>query len=240
MRSALERRRVKGALASAPTRVLACVLACVLGPITLATAAAPAEAQSAAGLLERAAERYAGLDALCADFQQRLQVPLLGQTTESRGRLCQRAPSFFRMDFSEPEGDEIVADGEHLWIYYPSTQPGQVVQTDLRGGGAVDFHREFLSEPNRRYVVEPEGSETVAGRRTERIRLTPRAAAPYTRATVWIDTDEALVRRIEIEQDGGSTRRIEMSDLTLNPDLADDFFRFAVPEGTHVVRMAGT
>lgn len=202
--------------------------------------AVPAAGQSPSALLERAEERYAELHSLCADFQQRLHVPLLGQTTESRGRLCQQAPRFFRMDFADPAGDAIVADGEHLWIYYPSTQPGQVVRTDLQGGGSIDFHREFLSDPMGRYEVETQGAETVGGRATQRFRLTPRAAAPYLRATVWIDTADALVRRIEIEQEGGSKRWLEMSNLGLNPDLADGFFRFTVPEGTQVVRMSGS
>ena len=35
------------------------------------------------------------------------------------------------MDFHEPEGDLIVADGSHLWLYYPSTHPGQVIRSEI-------------------------------------------------------------------------------------------------------------
>lgn len=193
--------------------------------------------QSVEALLERAEARYGALESLCADFEQRLHVPLLSQTTESRGRLCQQSPNYFRMDFTDPEGDQIVADGERLWIYYPSTQPGQVVQTDLAGGGAIDFHREFLSDPTTRYVVTSQGREQVGGRETERIRLVPKAPTGYLGATVWVDRQQALVRRIEIEQEGGSLRLVEMSNLGLDLELAPDYFRFDVPPGVHVVRM---
>ena len=197
-----------------------------------------ANAQSTDALLERASDRYASFGSLCADFVQRLHVPLLSQTTESRGRLCQMSPNFFRMDFADPEGDMVVADGEFLWLYYPSTQPGQVVQTDLSTRGAIDFHAEFLSEPTTRYDVHSEGRETVQGRATERIRLEPRETVSYRGARVWIDVENALVRRVEIEQEGGSVRWLELSALEIDPGLEASDFRFDVPEGIHVVRMA--
>ena len=42
----------------------------------------------------------------------------------------------------------------------------------------------------------------VDGRRSERIRLIPKDGTGYVRATVWIDHDDALLRRVEIEQEG--------------------------------------
>ena len=191
-------------------------------------------------MLERASERYEGFAALCADFEQNLHVPLLSQTTQSEGRLCQRAPNFFRMDFTDPEGDEIVADGEHLWLYYPNSQPGQVIQTELANGGAIDFHREFLSNPATRYAIDAEGREDVGGHSTERFRLVPKEPGAYVRATVWVDVRDALVWRVEIEQEGGSVRVVNMSNLDLNPSLDAAYFRFDVPDGVHVARMPGS
>lgn len=190
-------------------------------------------------LLERAAERYQSMDALCAEFTQVMRVPLLGSEVHSQGTLCQRRPHFFTMDFSDPPDDRIVADGDHLWIYFPSTQPGQVVRSPLGAAGAMDFHREFLDRPMAKYVVSAEGSETLGGVETQRVRLEPRASAGYVRATVWIDTAEALIRQVEIEQDNGSVRRVTLSDLDTAPRIGQETFEFQVPEGTRVVAMDG-
>ncbi|MCH8841319.1 MAG: hypothetical protein IH831_11745, partial [Planctomycetes bacterium] len=40
-------------------------------------------------------------------------------------------PDRFAMRFEEPEGDRIVADGEWLWAYTPSTVPDQVIRQPI-------------------------------------------------------------------------------------------------------------
>jgi len=190
-------------------------------------------------LLERASQRFDALDGLCASFEQRLQVPLLGTDNTSQGRLCQRPPHYFAMDFSTPQGDRIVADGEHLWVYYPSTQPGQVLRTSLSTTGAIDFYREFLADPTTKYAVTAEGAETVDGRTAQRFRLEPKQSLGYLRATVWIDESDALIRRVEIEQENGSLRRVDLTDLQLNPQFAAGTFTFDPPAGTRVMSLDG-
>ncbi len=102
----------------------------------------------ALSLLEEAGARYRDMAGFCADFEQTLAVPLLRETTRSRGSLCQEKPNLFAMRFSDPQGDLLVADGEFFWVYYPSTDPRQVLQFDMEvQPGGLDFHREFLEAP---------------------------------------------------------------------------------------------
>lgn len=220
------------------SRVLAFV--CLSGALAAASVPAPAAAQTseadALRLLEAAAERFAGVRSICADFEQQIRVPLLGEERTSKGRLCQRRPNLFRMDFTDPDGDQVVADGEHFWLYYPSMSPGQVVRLPVdpeRGG--LDFYREFLEDPAGTYHVGPGQQETVDGAATLRIPLTPREARGYRQATVWVDRETRLIRRIEIEEENGSVRRVELRDTRLDPTLADDHFRFVPPAGVQIV-----
>ena len=124
--------------------------AAVLLPLWAGTAS-PVQAQGGAqamGALSEASERFSGLTVVCADFRQVLEVTLLGERRESRGELCQRRPNLFFMRFTEPQGDQVVADGSYFWIYYASVSPDQVVRLPLdpaRGG--LDFYREFLDRP---------------------------------------------------------------------------------------------
>ena len=59
--------------------------------------------QSALGALDAAADRFREIQALCAEFDQVLEVRLLRRTIESHGRLCQERPNRFAMRFAEPE-----------------------------------------------------------------------------------------------------------------------------------------
>lgn len=209
----------------------------VLPAVLALVAAAPARSQDP-GLeaLEAAAERYAAIGTICADFVQVLDNPLLGSTKTSRGRLCQQRPNLFRMDFSDPEGDEVVADGTWFWVYYKSLDEGQVLRFPLdpsRGG--LDFFREFLSQPASKYEIATEGEETVDGHATLRLALSPRSDRGLESARVWVDPEARLIRRIEVTEDNGLTRRVSLSALAVDPSLEGDYFDFTVPPGVDVV-----
>lgn len=187
--------------------------------------------------LALAVERYGELDAICARFEQVLRVELLGQERTSRGELCQRRPNLFSMRFTDPDRDVIVSDGADFWIYYASVNPDQVIRLSLdMADGGVDFYREFLATPEERYGVEGLGVETVTGRTTHRVRLTPREPVGYRTAELWVDPATGMIRRVEVAEDNGTVRRVTLSDIRLDPVLPDGTFRFVVPDGVTVVR----
>ncbi|MDT8341834.1 MAG: outer membrane lipoprotein carrier protein LolA [Longimicrobiales bacterium] len=190
----------------------------------------------AAEALRAASDTYGGLTTICADFHQVLTVTLLRQVKEARGELCQRRPNLFFMRFSEPGGDEVVADGEWFWVYYASVNPDQVVRLPLdpaRGG--LDFYREFLERPGERYHAVLEGEEEVTGRATLRIALTPRQARGYESARVWIDPGRGMIRRVEVAEENGTVRRVTLDRIRVDPVLPADAFTYRVPDGVRVV-----
>lgn len=221
-----------GLLAAAPGAAAAWLQ--VSGP---ARPRRPAALQtSAVEILQRAAERYTALEAVCAEFAQVLRVELLAREHTSRGRICHRRPDRFALHFTEPAGDVIVADGDVVWIYYPSTDPGQVIRSRAPAdAGGLDFHREFLVDPAGKYVASHVGTEAVGGRRTHVLRLTPRRPSSYRQVTVWIDAENWLVRRMEIREENETTRRLDFRRIELNPRLPADFFRFVPPPGARVI-----
>lgn len=101
--------------------------------------AAPVAAQNANEALARAESAYRSLTSLRAEFTQTIANPMLGDPEVSRGVLFLAKPDKFAMRFAEPAGDRLVADGEWLWIYTPSTVPGQVIkQTIPQSGHSLD------------------------------------------------------------------------------------------------------
>jgi outer membrane lipoprotein carrier protein len=199
-------------------------------------AAVSASAQDAVPILERAADRYASLSGFCADFEQRIDVTLLQEVKESRGELCQMRPDHFEMRFSDPEGDRIVADGVDLWVYFPSTDEGQVFRTPLAGTESrFDLHREFLLDPGMRYLAASEGRETIDGKETHVLLLTPRVRSPYVRVRIWIGVDDNLIRRLEILEDSESIRTLDLTNMRIDPGVAPDWFHFDPPSDIQVI-----
>lgn len=198
-------------------------------------AAPSAPATGASALLERTEQRYADLRSMSADFVQHVYVPLLESEVDSRGNMYHKAPDRFAMRFTQPDGDVVVSDGRYLWMYYPSTDARQVMRTALAGEGQrVDLYREFLSDANERFNVTANVAETVDGRSTRALTLVPRGPSPYEQVRLWIDAQDALVRRFEITEENGTLRDIRLSNLRPNADLADSLFRFDPPPNTQV------
>jgi chaperone LolA len=199
-------------------------------------APAPGPAPDASGILARAEKAYDSVRSLQADFVQDLTVPLLDQTQRSRGTMYHRRPDRFLMKFSDPAGDVVVADGTYLWLYYPSTDAKQVIRTTLEAGGhEVDLQREFLSNPTARFRATLDGTESVGGRAADLLTLLPReSSSPYRKIRLWVDRQDALVRRFEITEQNGTVRRLELRNLKTNVTLPDRLFTFSPPAGAQV------
>jgi outer membrane lipoprotein-sorting protein len=199
----------------------------------------PLQAQDARALaiMEEAGARYRTIDTFCASFDQTLEVPLLGETHNSSGELCQARPDLFAMRWSDPEGDMVVADGEYFWVYYPSADPGQVLQFSMavRPGG-LDFHREFLEAPAEKYRLSYEGTESLDGHATDVISARPLEPAGFREARLWLDRDRSLIRRIRIGMENGSIRTLTLGAIDLDPPPDPDRFKFTPPPGAQVIR----
>ena len=201
---------------------------------------APLSAQEPAGqaVLERAIRAYKDVNTVQATFTQRITNPLLGKTVEAKGEVVQDRPDKIAIRFTDPAGDRIVADGTHLWIYLPSTAPGQVMKrrVEANSAGVPDVTAMFLEAPREKYGLESAGSETVNGRRTSVLRLTARDnTLPFTKATVWVDASDGLVRQFEITEPSGLVRRVTIDRLVVNPKVTAGAFEFVVPKGVRVV-----
>lgn len=203
----------------------------------------PSPASAEGGdLLDRASAAYEGLRSMQADFVMRLENPLLRRTTTSRGTLFQRMPDRILLRFSEPDGDVIVGDGRYFWVYYPSVNPDQVTRAPAAqaGSGGVDLRAQFVGNPRERFDWTVDGEEEVDGRRAVAISLVPKEPAGYRGLKVWIDREDALVRRFEISEHNGATRGFEFASLRVNPTLPDSLFVFDPPPGVRVVDAPGS
>jgi outer membrane lipoprotein carrier protein len=189
-------------------------------------------------IIGRAARVYRSLGALKADFVQEIRDEMVGGST-SRGTLVQAGASKLSLSFSDPEGDRIVVDGEHIWVYTPSTVPGQVIRTPLPSGGpvyGVDLLGWFLDRPAERYRARYLGRDRVGSTAVDVIELVPTIPdMPFRRAVVHLGRADALPRKLEIEERGGGTRVLTLGNLRTNPSVSAKTFRFDVPSGVRVV-----
>lgn len=202
-------------------------------------AAKPASRQDVDATITRAIAAWSRVKTLRATFDQTLTNPITGSSMSSKGELQQRKPNKLAINFSDPAGDRIVADGKHVWVFLQSATPGQVIRMSTTDVGAAntDLIGQFLSTPRSRYDVADAGADKVGSRPARALILTskPGESLPFVRAKVWVDSADALIRQFESTDANGITRRVRLLTLAPNVAVKDKSFAFKVPSGVRVV-----
>jgi outer membrane lipoprotein carrier protein len=209
-----------------------------LGLLTVNPSVRLSAAQDPTPVLERASAAYQTVSTLAADFVQVVVNPLVGTPDTTRGTLYLMRPNHFAMRFSRPQGDRIVADGRHLWLYTPSTTPGQVLRSPIpeTGGVGPNLIGQFVERPAERYHARYLRADTLPSGAADVIALAPKKPDPsYQEAVIWVDRDDALLRRIEIVEPSGQRRIVQLERLRVNPGVRQREFKFAPPAGVRVV-----
>ena len=224
------------------TAALLAVLAVGAAPLVRGTPALHAQSQpkpqDGRAVIGRSASVYRSLRSLRADFVQVIDNPMLDSAT-SRGTLVQSGEARFAMRFTDPPGEAIVVDGEHIWIYTPSTTPGQVIRMPIPSGGPVygyNILAWLLDRPSERYTSTLLRSERVDGRTADVVELIPTVSdLPFDRAVIWLDREDGLPRHLEIQEKSGGKRMLTLSKLRTNASIPDKTFKLDLPAGTHIV-----
>jgi outer membrane lipoprotein carrier protein len=190
--------------------------------------------QDAEAIADRADRALAALESLQADFVQRAVNPILEKTEIGHGTLYYRAPGRYRIDYRYPAGDVVVDDGTWIWVYLPSSQPGQVIRQPADGAGGAN-PLTYLRDLRTLYDATLAGSETVSGEVSDHLTLSPASAdAPITDVDVWVGRDSGLVRQVRTRTPDGIEKSYTFTTLRRGASVPDSRFRFSPPRGVEV------
>jgi outer membrane lipoprotein carrier protein len=197
----------------------------------------PAQDPDPKALIQRSAQAYQRITSFSAAFRQILADSMIG-TFESQGNLTQAGESKLAMRFTDPAGEAIVMDGEHIWVYTPSTTPGQVIRLKIPSDPTYgpNLLAWFLTNPAERYSVRYVKTDAIGGRAVDVVSLTPvDKSLPFNSAVLYLDQYDYLPRRLEVREKGGNRRTLILSAVETNRRVSPATFSFAIPSGVRVV-----
>ena len=235
-------------------------VALAAGPwVTGAAAQQSTEGTPGEALLARADSAYRAAGTVRALFSQHVENRLLARDRSGRGVWHLAPGSRVRMEYHDPEGDILVADGRCLWIWEPSLQPGQIQVSpvgEAGGGRAPDMIRAMLDEAQRGYDITNAGMDEPGGpggtgaargqgegpwptdrQSLRRLVLEPHGPGRYRRIELWISEPDYLVRRIRVEEESELVRIVALSHMETGVAMPDSLFRFDPPAGVSVFSM---
>lgn len=202
---------------------------------------APLSAQAVAdaeAAYARVAKSWSTTRTLQANFDQKITNPILGRTVASRGVFVQERPNRVSITFTEPAGDRIVGDGKSLWVYLPSSTPGQVLKLPADADGAIvaDLLGQLLDTPRRAFTITGGESMPIDGRSTRRVQLVPKSpsSVPFSKAVLWLDDKESRPVRVQVLDSQGVDRTITLTSWLPDATLPKDSFKFVTPKGAKV------
>ena len=215
----------------------ALLLACALLLLPLTRGGAAATETAGEALLRRVGERYAAAHTLSAKFRQEIPLQNIGIVRKASGNVYFGRPLKMRWDYKGPEAQLFLADGRHF--YFRPAGSSQVIRrgVDEKGlGGKIPllllFGKGRITDLFRVDAADPRkgGEETV-------LRLSPRGdgAPEVRRIDLVVGAGDALIREVHLFDRLGGENHLYLTDVTVDPPLPADFFRFRKPAGVSVV-----
>jgi len=162
---------------------------------------------------------------LQAQFEQSVLNEQKSAASRAQGTFYLKRPNQFRWDYSEPESQQIVADGRQIWLYDPDLE--QV---------SVTFQRKALNGTPAMLLISGEPVEKAFevidignSQGLDWVELIPRdEESQFIRILLAFTNDE--LRRMEMADKFGQTTRFQFYNIEHNPAFASTFFQFERPD----------
>lgn len=148
----------------------------------------------------------------------------------SEGTLALQRPNRFHWHYQTPFEQDLLADGERLWVYDRDLEQISVRPLDevLGSGPALMLSGEFQTLEEQFDLTEDDGW----------IRLAPRDAG-WEVSEVRLQMEAGLPKRVLVKDGLGQTNELVLEGVRENVGFGRDRFRFEIPEGVDVIGDTG-
>ena len=167
---------------------------------------------------------------LHGEFIQRTEHSFVGGADLFSGILSVKQPGRFRIDYTDPAGQFLVARHDTLWFYTPENKQM------IRCMGAMDLDFLNLLE---RYLRKENASASKGDENWWIFTVVPGDESIYSRIDFHAREGEWLPRKIDLVDNSGITTFYEFISLESGVAVPDSLFRIRLPEGADLVDCSG-
>jgi len=145
-----------------------------------------------------------------------------------------------RIDWTKPAAETFAVAGGKYVIFRPRLKQAIVGKTkEAKGsgkaGGALSFMNMSKDELKTNYTIKYLGQENISGSiPTWHLQLTPKTAASYNSAELWVDGNGMPLQAKVFEKNGDATT-VLLSGLQKNVTFNASRFKVDLPKGTKII-----
>ncbi len=180
----------------------------------------PAHAEEAADAIAKVFRH----DTLRADFVQNVYDSNMRIQQTLRGRLALQRPGKFRWSYQSPYEQEIVADGEKVWMYDVDLEQVTVKHQDKTMGGTPALLLSSRDEWRNQFNV----SRVKRGDEMDWFKLVP-IADGGTFEYLMLGVEKEQLSRLEIKDSFGQLTELQFGNLLLGTEIDPETFVFVLP-----------
>ena len=187
-----------------------------------------ASAQPAPDGIARLEAFLDGVHSLTATFKQELWTDNKRAQKTDTGSLSLKRPNRFRWTYEGPAELVVVADGAKLWIYDKELAEVTVTPFD----DSVGTSPAVLLSGDRNVREDFDVVQSYTQDALDWVKLEPKGPSDFTSVAIGFAGTEP--RRLELVDGLGQITRIQLDNLVVNPDIADEVFKLEIPPGVDV------
>ena len=209
------------------------IAACALAVLAAGLCAAQ-QILTAAAFFQSVSENYGKIQ----DYEASVDIKAARVAME--GRVSFKRPDLLRIDFSKPESQVIVFNGDMLTIYLPESQAvlnqsvqGSTPSANLATPQGLSLMSRYFSvkyESGQAPVPLEDGSDELVVRLVLSRRNTTEA---FRYIKLAVSPDTKLIRRIEAVTTQGETFRFDFTNYQLNQGISDQRFIYDAPSSAN-------
>ncbi|MFQ5640738.1 MAG: outer membrane lipoprotein carrier protein LolA, partial [bacterium] len=152
----------------------------------------PAWALNAKTIIKKVQKNYQNLQSLKADFEQKFEWELVGETQTMAGTLFLMSGNRYRI---ETDNQIVVTNGETVWTY--SKENEQVIIDLLEASEENPLPKDLLFKYSEEYEPHLIREENIAGEKTYLLNLVPKDEDPFIKSMkIWVDAARWLTVKI--------------------------------------------
>ncbi|MDH4030464.1 MAG: outer membrane lipoprotein chaperone LolA [Chromatiales bacterium] len=172
---------------------------------------------------------------LKADFTQSLFTADSETPQVSSGTLLIKRPGRFRWEYEQPALQLVICDGGRIWMYDEDLEQVTVRPVDetLRGTPAMLLSGQATLDDTFEILKSYSDGDL------DWVDLKPRDGSPEF-VSLSIALRQGILQRMELTDSLGQVTQVELDDIKVDAEVADDLFVFEPPPGVDVIGVGGS
>ena len=188
-------------------------------------------------ILDNLHKKYDNITTFQSDFTQISYFKSANILQKYKGKLYLKRPEMMRWDYTEPEVQSIISNGEKIWYYYPEDNQVNVGKLS-KGKDSYEMNLIFMILRGIKKIEDEFNCSLIEGKDNKNyfyLQLIPKnVAVSIKKIILTISKSDFSIKQSHVFYINGDIVKLIIKNSKLNPEIKDSLFNFKPPAGVQI------